>query len=92
MLHLNRRIRPLSYRVFDRSLGFHHIMLEVFNGLHTVQAYSMENYERKRFHEATGQIKRTAMWAAFYKTLCRVPSLSSLAWACSVRDSASRPT
>lgn len=69
MLHLNRRIRALSYRVLDRSLGFHHIMLEVFNGLHTVQAYSMEDFERKRFREATGQIKRTAMWAAFYNAL-----------------------
>jgi ATP-binding cassette subfamily B protein/subfamily B ATP-binding cassette protein MsbA len=69
MLHLNRRIRSLSYRVLDRSLGFHHIMLEVFNGLHTVQAYSMEDFERKRFHQATGQIKRTAMWAAFYNAL-----------------------
>ena len=69
MLHLNRRIRSLSYRVLDRSLGFHHIMLEVFNGLHTVQAYSMEEFERKRFREATGQIKRTAMWAAFYNAL-----------------------
>jgi ATP-binding cassette subfamily B protein/subfamily B ATP-binding cassette protein MsbA len=69
MLHLNRRIRALSFRVLDRSLGFHHIMLEVFNSLHTVQAYSMEEFERKRFREATGQIKRTAMWAAFYNAL-----------------------
>jgi subfamily B ATP-binding cassette protein MsbA len=69
MLHLNRRIRSLSYRVLDRSLGFHHIMIEVFNSLNTVQAYSMEDFERKRFREATGAIKRTALMATFYNTL-----------------------
>ncbi|WP_428305371.1 ABC transporter ATP-binding protein [Lacipirellula sp.] len=69
MLHLNRRIRSLSYRVLDRSLGFHHIMIEVFNALNTVQAYSMEDFERKRFREATGAIKRTALMATFYNTL-----------------------
>lgn len=69
MLHLNRRIRSLSYRVLDRALGFHHIMLEVFNGLHTVQAYSMEEFERDRFRKATGSIKRTAMLATFYNAL-----------------------
>ena len=31
MLHLNRRIRGLSLRILDRSMGFHHVMLEVFN-------------------------------------------------------------
>ena len=30
MLGLNRRIRALSMRILDRSLGFHHVMLEVF--------------------------------------------------------------
>jgi len=69
MLHLNRRIRALSVRILDRSLGFHHIMLEVFNSLVTVQAYTMEDFERARFREATGNIRRTALKATFYNSL-----------------------
>ncbi len=69
MLHLNRRIRGLSRRMLDRSLGFHHVMLEVFNALVTVQAYTMEDFERRRFREATKEIKRTALKATFYNSL-----------------------
>jgi ATP-binding cassette subfamily B protein/subfamily B ATP-binding cassette protein MsbA len=69
MLHLNRRIRSLSFKVLDRSLGFHHIMLEVFNSLLTVQAYTMEDFERQRFRKATGALKRTAILATFYNSL-----------------------
>ena len=53
MLHLNRRIRGLSLRILDRSMGFHHVMLEVFNSLMTVQANTMEDFERKRFRDST---------------------------------------
>ncbi|MCI0335152.1 MAG: ABC transporter ATP-binding protein/permease [Planctomycetes bacterium] len=69
ILFLNRRIRALSLRILDRSMGFHHVMLEVFNSLLTVQANTMEDFERKRFAESTGHIRRIAMKAAFYHAL-----------------------
>ena len=69
MLHLNRKIRSFSRRLLDRSMGFHHIMLEVFNALTTVQAYTMEEHERQRFRTSTGDIKRTAIKAALYNSL-----------------------
>jgi ATP-binding cassette subfamily B protein/subfamily B ATP-binding cassette protein MsbA len=69
MLYLNRRIRGLSMRMLDRSMGFHHVMLEVFNSLTTVQAYTMEDFERKRFRAATGDLKHTAIKATFYNSL-----------------------
>jgi subfamily B ATP-binding cassette protein MsbA len=69
MLHLNRKIRGLSLRMLDRSMGFHHIMLEVFNGLTTVHAFTMEDFERQRFRTSTGQFKRTSLWATFYNSL-----------------------
>ena len=49
ILFLNRKIRSLSLSVLDRSMGFHHVMLEVFNSLLTVQANTMEDFERSRF-------------------------------------------
>jgi ATP-binding cassette subfamily B protein/subfamily B ATP-binding cassette protein MsbA len=69
ILYLNRQIRGLSLRILDRSMGFHHIMLEVFNALLTVQANTMEEFERKRFRESTSKIRRIAMQAAFYNSL-----------------------
>lgn len=69
VLVLNRRVRSLSSRILDRSLGFHHVLLEVLGGHHTVQANTMEDFERKRFDEATGQMQGTAMRATFYNSL-----------------------
>ena len=40
-------------QILDRSMGFHHVMLEVFNSLLTVQANTMEDFERDRFREST---------------------------------------
>src|SRR5262249_39869647 len=69
MLHVNRQIRSLSLRMLDRSLGFHHIMLEVFNALTTVQSYTMEDFERQRFRAATANIRGTVMRQTFYNSL-----------------------
>ncbi|HEY2762032.1 MAG TPA: ABC transporter transmembrane domain-containing protein, partial [Pirellulales bacterium] len=69
IFYLNRKIRGLSLRMLDRSLGFHHIMLEVFNSLLTVQANTMEDFERQRFRTATGHLRSTAVRATFYNSL-----------------------
>jgi ATP-binding cassette subfamily B protein/subfamily B ATP-binding cassette protein MsbA len=69
MLWLNRRIRAISIRVLKRSLGFHHVMLEVFHSILTVQAYTMEDFERGRFRESTKDMKRAAIKAQFYNAL-----------------------
>jgi ATP-binding cassette subfamily B protein/subfamily B ATP-binding cassette protein MsbA len=50
-------------------MAFHHIMLEVFNSLLTVQANTMEDFERRRFRDATGHIRRTVCTATFYNSL-----------------------
>jgi ATP-binding cassette subfamily B protein/subfamily B ATP-binding cassette protein MsbA len=69
ILYLNRKIRALSLRVLQRSMGFHHVMLEVFNSLITVQANTMEHFERQRFQESTSYIKRTTLKATLYNSL-----------------------
>lgn len=69
MLGLNRRVRAISVRILKRSLGFHHVMLEVFQGILTVQAYTMEDYERGRFRNSTKDMKRAALKAHFYNVL-----------------------
>jgi ATP-binding cassette subfamily B protein/subfamily B ATP-binding cassette protein MsbA len=69
ILYLNRKIRAISLGVLTRSMGFHHVMLEVFNSLITVHANTMEDFERDRFRESTSHIRRVAMKANFYHAL-----------------------
>jgi ATP-binding cassette subfamily B protein/subfamily B ATP-binding cassette protein MsbA len=66
---LNRRIRDISRRVVSRSRGFNHVMLEVFSSLMTVQAYTMEGFERERFRSATKEMRRAALRSVYYSSL-----------------------
>ncbi len=66
---LNRRIRGIARRVVNRAHGYHHVMLEVFSSLQTVQAYTMEEYERGRFRGATKDMRRIALKSVFYNSL-----------------------
>lgn len=69
ILYLNRKIRAISLGILGRSMGFHHVMLEVFNSLLTVHANTMEDFERDRFRQSTTHIRRVAMIANFYHSL-----------------------
>ena len=69
MVWLNRRIRAISKGVLARSKGFHHVLLEALNNVLTVQAYTMEEFERQRFRNCTADMLRTGMWHTFYHAL-----------------------
>ena len=69
MVWLNRRIRGISKHILSRSKGFHHVLLETLNNVLTVQAYTMEDFERRRFRNCTGDMLRTGMWHTFYFAL-----------------------
>ena len=69
MVWLNRRIRGISKNILARSRGFHHVLLEALNNVLTVQAYTMEGFERQRFRTCTSEMMRTNMWHAFYHAL-----------------------
>ena len=69
MVWLNRRIRNVSKSILNRSRGFHHVLLEALNNVLTVQAYTMEDFERQRFRACTGDMLRTGMWHSFYYAL-----------------------
>jgi ATP-binding cassette subfamily B protein/subfamily B ATP-binding cassette protein MsbA len=69
MVWLNRRIRGVSQSIIARSQGFHHVLLEALNNVLTVQAYTMEDFERQRVRTCTGDMMRTGMWHAFYHAL-----------------------
>jgi subfamily B ATP-binding cassette protein MsbA len=69
MVWLNRRIRGISKSILDRSKGFHHVLLEALNNVLTVQAYTMEDFERQRFRNCTGDMLKTGMMHSFYHAL-----------------------
>jgi len=69
MVWLNRRIRNVSKHILSRSKGFHHVLLETLNNVLTVQAYTMEDFERQRFRSCTGDMLRTGLWHTFYFAL-----------------------
>ena len=69
MVWLNRRIRSISTSILHRSKGFHHVLLEALNNVLTVQAYTMEPFERQRFRDCTGDMMKIGMRNAFYHAL-----------------------
>jgi len=69
MVWLNRRIRNVSKNILTRSLGFHHVLLEALNNVLTVQAYTMEDFERTRFRHCTTDAMKVGMWQTFYFAL-----------------------
>ena len=69
MVWLNRKIRGMARNALDRSLGFHHVMLEVFSALGTVQANTMESFEQERFRKSTKEMRRMGVLASFYNAL-----------------------
>jgi subfamily B ATP-binding cassette protein MsbA len=69
MVWLNRRVRAISKSILARSRAFHHVFLEALNNVLTVQAYTMEDFERRRFRDCTRDMMRYGMRHAFYHAL-----------------------
>ncbi len=69
MVWLNRRMRNISKSVLSQSKGYHHVLLEALNNVLTVQAYTMEPFERQRFRDCTGDMMRIGMQHSFYRAL-----------------------
>ncbi|MFM7035922.1 MAG: ABC transporter ATP-binding protein [Planctomycetia bacterium] len=69
MVWLNRRIRDISRMLLSQSRGFHHVILETLNNVLTVQAYTMEDFERQRFRECMQDMMRRGIRHTFYHAL-----------------------
>jgi subfamily B ATP-binding cassette protein MsbA len=69
MVWLNRRIRGVSQSILAKSKGFHHVLLEALNNVLTVQAYTMEEFERQRFRDCTRDMMRFSMRHTLYFAL-----------------------
>lgn len=61
---LNARVREASFAVSVASARFTGIAMELINGIRTVQAFSTQAAERRRFYGASAELVRTSMVAA----------------------------
>ncbi len=69
MVWLNRKMRTASKNILAQALGFHHVMLEALNNVLTVQAYTMESFERDRFRDSTNHMMKIGLRHNFYRAL-----------------------
>lgn len=58
---LLRRVREASFEWTKASGSYTSVSLEFINGIRTVQASATQDFERKRFYEASGELKRAAI-------------------------------
>jgi ATP-binding cassette subfamily B protein/subfamily B ATP-binding cassette protein MsbA len=66
VVFFNRRIRAIASSILNRNAGFHEVLLEALSNIFTVQAFTMESYERARFGQATGDMRRVGMKMIFW--------------------------
>ena len=63
------KMRTAAKNILSQALGFHHVMLEALNNVLTVQAYTMEPFERERFRDSTTKMMNIGLRHSFYRRL-----------------------
>ena len=71
IVYFNKKIRAVASSILKRNAGFHEVMLEAFSNIFTVQAYSMQESERKRFAGQTDEMQRAQLKMIFFSGLSR---------------------
>jgi ATP-binding cassette, subfamily B, bacterial MsbA len=66
---IGRTMKRATHRLLERMSSIYKILAESFKGIRVVKAFTMEPYERRRFHEATKDY--------YYKSM-RVAKLNAL--------------
>lgn len=71
IVYFNKKIRSVAASILKRNARFHEVMLEAFGNIFTVQAYSMQESERKRFATQTDDMQRASLRMIFFSGLSR---------------------
>ncbi len=67
----NGRVKGLARALIGKNTGLHEVILEALSNIFTVQAYTMESEERKRFSDCTQDMQRCSMRMIFYTGLSK---------------------
>ena len=68
---LARSIKRANRRAMEENAQLMGVLSEAFNGMQTVKAFTMEKYERARFHKISKACLRKAMKITFYNSLSK---------------------
>lgn len=68
---LSRSIKRASRRALEEVTNLYGVIGDTFHGMEAVKAYTMEPYERARFHQISKQFLRRAMRIVGYNSLIR---------------------
>jgi len=71
VMYFNRKIRSIAASIIGRNAGFHEVLLEALSNIFTVQAFTMEPYEKKRFSKCTDDMRRINLKMIFYTGLSK---------------------
>ncbi|GAB4133498.1 MAG: ABC transporter ATP-binding protein [Cyanobacteria bacterium J069] len=71
---LNRRVRQRSTATSQASGRLTSIAIEFINGIRTVHAFSTQNFERRRFYQASSGLVKE--WKTVYRLSCLVRPLA----------------
>ncbi len=68
---VTRKIKSVSRRVLERATGFHGVLLESLENIHTVQSFQTEKLEQGRFEDATNLMKKFGLKFLFFTSLTK---------------------
>jgi ATP-binding cassette subfamily B protein/subfamily B ATP-binding cassette protein MsbA len=71
IVYFNKKIRSIAASILGRNAGFHEVLLEALNNIFTVQAFTMEPSEKRRFEECTRDMQRVGLRMTFYSGLSK---------------------
>lgn len=71
MRKLAASIKRANRRAMEEIAQLYNTLSESFRGIQTVKAFTMEPYERNRFHQSAKQLFQKSMRIAFYNSLTK---------------------
>jgi ATP-binding cassette subfamily B protein/subfamily B ATP-binding cassette protein MsbA len=71
MRQLARSLRRANRRAMEEMAQIYSKLTETLTGIQTVKAFTMEAYERNRFHQSAKEFYRRAMRIVFYNSLTK---------------------
>jgi ATP-binding cassette subfamily B protein/subfamily B ATP-binding cassette protein MsbA len=67
----NRKIREVATGILSRNANFHEVILEALGNIFTVQAYTMESAEQRRFENCTRDMRKASLKMTLYSSLSK---------------------
>jgi ATP-binding cassette subfamily B protein/subfamily B ATP-binding cassette protein MsbA len=71
MQRLSKSIKRANRRAMEEMSQLYNTLTETFTGIQTVKAFTMEGFERNRFHQSAKEFFRKSLKIVFYNSLTK---------------------